>query len=157
MSRSEGVTADRSVEARAREAAKSIDAEGHFELQARLDTPYQQLPECYANLRELHFEAMEMAYLAGHAAATAEAKERIAELEAMVAKLRGAYEEARDNVLYERGPLEGSTILSDEVNAVLGILDDAFVSLMPDEFADLEAVDEFPSLPAAPGENGGEG
>lgn len=39
-----------------------------------------------------------------------------------------AYEEARDAILNDRGPLEGMGLTNDQTNAVLAILDDAFVS-----------------------------
>lgn len=40
-----------------------------------------------------------------------------------------AFTNARDNVLHDRGPLEGAGMDSDQTNAVLAVLDDSFDGL----------------------------
>lgn len=59
--------------------------------------------------------AMEIARLAA----------RVAELEGENAKLRACVDEIRDNVLYQRGPMAENGVTSDQVNDVLGVIDDA--------------------------------
>ena len=46
-----------------------------------------------------------------------------------MSQLRNAIIELRDSVLFERGPLAEAGLSSDQVNAVLGVIDDAFSGL----------------------------
>ena len=50
---------------------------------------------------------------------------RVAQLEAENARLKAAWDDARDSILHERGPLAETNAGSDIINAVLDILDDA--------------------------------
>ena len=60
-----------------------------------------------------------------------ECDEEIAKHRQEAHRLLNAACELRDFVLFERGPLAEAGLNSDQINAVLGVIDDAFSGLWP--------------------------
>jgi hypothetical protein len=121
---------------------------------AHFDDGHFECETCYADLNKsiefrqhifekLYGELLEVAGLADppngrlgtiHILAEIRRKlARVAELEGERGRWKEAFDDARDSVLHGRGPLE-ATLDSDQTNAVLGVIDDAFsAALAPPE------------------------